>query len=85
MNNMHHTPHTRHSGPYIERAVVAISKRRHVPLSVCAEAAGYRRTSMFRRCMRAGDCTTMQLESIAAALGTTLPRLAATASREALQ
>lgn len=85
MNNMHHTTHIRHSGPYIERAVVAISKRRHVPLSACAEAAGYRRTSMFRRCMRAGDCTTMQLESIAAALGTTLPRLAATASREALR
>ena len=78
MNNTIH-----HTGRLFERAVVAMSKRRHVPLSVCAEAAGYGRTSMFRRCVRAGDCTAMQLESVAAALGTTLPRLAATASREA--
>lgn len=56
-----HAAVRRHSGPYIDQAVVTCARRRHIPLHDAAKAAGFATVAMFRRFMRAGDITTDQL------------------------
>lgn len=59
-----------HTGPIFEHVIITLATRRHVRLTDCARAAGYRRISTFRRFMRAGECTTDQLDKVARTLGT---------------